>query len=106
MENANNSAQQRVDQNTGGPLEGMSPQFTNLPGEDVNEDPAVYADLGLERGGPDVMNPGDEEASDTILYTDNAIAMDATDAVSDDPDLDANLPADYYNDLDNLPDEP
>ncbi|WP_019988944.1 hypothetical protein [Rudanella lutea] len=74
---------QQVDQNTGGPLEGMSPQFTNMPGNDVNEDPAVYAELGLD-GVPDNMNPGDEEASDTILYTDNMTARNATENVSND----------------------
>ncbi len=50
-----------------------------------NEDPAVYADLGLG-GQPDTMNPGSEEASDTILYTDNATARSATDAVSGNED--------------------
>lgn len=81
MENTNNSDQQRVDQNTGGPLEGMSPQFTNVPDNDVNEDPAIYADLGIG-GVPDNMNPGSEEASDTILYTDNMTARNATGNVS------------------------
>lgn len=81
MENTNNSDQQRVDQNTGGPLEGMSPQFTNVPDNDVNEDPAIYADLGIG-GVPDSMNPGSEEASDTILYTDNMTARNATGNVS------------------------
>lgn len=46
-----------------------------------NQDPAIYADLGLN-GGPDKMNPGNEEASDTILYTDNQVARSATEAVS------------------------
>ncbi|KAB7732230.1 hypothetical protein F5984_08495 [Rudanella paleaurantiibacter] len=77
----------QVDQNTGGPLEGMSPQFTNMPDNDVNEDPAVYAELGLD-GVPDNMNPGDEEASDTILYTDNMTARNATENVSSDLDGD------------------
>lgn len=100
MENLNNSGQQPVDQNTGGPLEGMSPQFTNMPGNDVNEENAVYAELGLD-GQPDVMNPGDEEASDTILYTDNAVATDMTDMVAETA-TDDTLPAEFYNDLDNV----
>ena len=91
MENTNNSDQQRVDQNTGGLLEGMSPQFTNMLGNDVNEDPAIYADLGIS-GQPDNMNPGSEEASDTILYTDNMTARNATDNVSN--SIDNELPED------------
>ena len=94
MENTNNSDQQRVDQVTGGPLEGMSPQ-ANLdqdmipPGDDSSDRDAVYADLGLDGGGPDVMNPGEEEASDTILYTDNTTARHAMDNVSNDVDYDS-----------------
>lgn len=46
-----------------------------------NEDPAIYANLGIS-GQPDTMNPGSQEASDTILYTDNMTARNATDNVS------------------------
>jgi hypothetical protein len=53
---------------------------------DENENPAIYANLGIS-GGPDNMNPGDEEASDTILYTDNQVARKATEAVSVDDDI-------------------
>lgn len=92
MENTNNSGQQQVDQNAGGgPMEGMSPQFVNMPDNDVNEDPAIYADLGIS-GQPDIMNPGSEEASDTILYTDNMTARNATDNVSN--SFDDELPED------------
>lgn len=100
MENLNNSDQQLNEQNTGGPLEGMSPQFNNMPGNDVNEENAVYAEFGLD-GQPDVMNPGDEEASDTILYTDNAVATDMTDMVAE-TETDDTLPAEFYNDPDNV----
>lgn len=81
MENTNNFDQQRIDQNIGEPLEGLLPQFANIPDNDVNEDPTIYADLGIS-GQPDNMNPGSEEASDTILYTDNMTARNATDNVS------------------------
>lgn len=54
-----------------------------------NEDPAIYANLGIG-GHPDNMNPGSEEASDTILYTDNMTARNATDNVSN--SLDDELP--------------
>lgn len=46
-----------------------------------DEDSAIYANLGIG-GQPDNMNPGSEEASDTILYTDNMTARNATDNVS------------------------
>lgn len=91
MENTNNSGQQRVDQNTGGPLEGMSPQNTNMPENDNEMDAVIYTGLGVDNQ-PDNMNPGDEEASDTLLYTDTATARNATDNVSNDEDMDALLP--------------
>ena len=100
MENISNTGQQMAEQNSGGPLEGMSPQFTNMPGNDVNEESAIYAEFGLD-GQPDVMNPGDEEASDTILYTDNAVATDMTDMVAETA-TDDTLPPEFYNDLDNV----
>ena len=101
MENLNNPDQQRVDQNSGGPLEGLSPQSVNMPGNDVNEENAIYSEFGLD-GRPDVMNPGDEEASDTILYTDNAVATDMTDMVSETSLDNSDLPAEFYNDVANV----
>ncbi|WP_080238554.1 hypothetical protein [Spirosoma rigui] len=92
MENTNNADQQPVDQSSGGPLEGMSPQHTNMPENNDEMDSVVYAGLGVNNE-PDVMNPGDEEASDTLLYTDNATAMHATDGVSNGEDMD-DLPDD------------
>ena len=92
MENTNNSDQQRVDQNSGGPLEGMSPQNVNMPENNDEMDSVVYAGLGVNSQ-PDVMNPGDEEGTDTLLYTDTATARHATDGVSNDEDMD-DLPDD------------
>jgi hypothetical protein len=93
MENNNSSAdQQPIDQSSGGPLEGMSPQNTNMPENNDEMDSVVYAGLGVNND-PDVMNPGDEEATDTLLYTDTATAQHATDGVSNDEDMDS-LPAD------------
>ena len=94
MENNNNSNQQ-VDQNTGGPLEGMSPQNTNMPENNDEMDSVVYAGLGVDNQ-PDVMNQGDDEASDTLLYTDTATARHATDGVSNNEDLD-DLPEDLLD---------
>lgn len=97
MENINNADQQRIDQQSSGPLEGMSPQV-NLdqnkmpPSDEPSDQDAVYTDFSLDAGGPDVMNPG-EEASDSILYTDNKTARHAMDHVSNDVDYDS-LPED------------
>lgn len=87
MENTNNSDQQRVDQNSGGPLEGMSPQHNNMPLNDNEEEAVVYTGLGVNNH-PDIMNQGDEEASDTLLYTDTATARHATDEMSNDAEFD------------------
>ena len=108
MENTNNADQQPIDQHTGGPLKGMSPQG-NLDQDILSTDEAdaVYADLGLDAGGPDVRNPGEEEASDTILYTDNTTARHAMENVSNDVDYDA-LPEDEVlrnEEIDRLSDE-
>jgi hypothetical protein len=94
MENLNNSGQQRVDEYSGGPLEGMSPQNTNVPQNNEELDEVVYTGLGIN-GHPDSMNPGDDEAADTLLFTDTATARHATDEVSND-DLD-DLPKDLLS---------
>ena len=86
MENINNSNQQPADQ-TGGPQEGMSPQHTNMPLNDDEQDAVVYAGLGVNNQ-PDVMNPGDDEATDTLLYTDTSTARHATDGISNDAEPD------------------
>jgi hypothetical protein len=87
MENTSSSGQQQVDQNTGGPLEGMSPQNTNMPENDNEQDAVVYAGLGVNNE-PDVMNQGSDEAADTLLYTDTATARHATDELSNDAEPD------------------
>lgn len=97
MENTNNTNQGRIDQNTGGPLEGMSPQNNDMPAGNEEEDAVVYAGLGVNNE-PDIMNPGDEEASDTLLYTDTLTARHATDEISNSEDLD-DLPADLEEEL-------
>lgn len=96
MENLNNADQQPVDENSGGPLEGMSPQHTNMPDNRYEDDVVAYAGLGVNND-PDVMNPGDDEATDTLLYTDTATARHATDQVSNDEDLD-DMPEDLLDD--------
>ncbi|AQG80785.1 hypothetical protein [Spirosoma montaniterrae] len=87
MENLNNSNQQRVDQSTGGPLEGVSPQRSNALDDTDEQDVVAYAGLGVNNS-PDVMNPGEEEATDTLLYTDTVTARHATDEVSNADDTD------------------
>jgi len=69
----------------------MSPQNTNMPENDDELGAVVYAGLGVNNQ-PDNMNPGDEEASDTLLYTDTATARNATDGVSNDEGVDDLLP--------------
>lgn len=101
MENTNNSDQQRVDENSGGPLGGMSPQNTNIPENDIEQDAVIYAGLGVNNH-PDIMNPGDQEASDTLLYTDTATARHATDGISNDAEPDE-FPDDFSDD--NLSDD-
>ncbi len=76
-------------------------QSGDMPGNDVNGESAIYAEFGFD-GQPDNMNHGSDEASDTILYTDNAVASDMTDMVSETASYDSDLPADLYNDLDNV----
>lgn len=87
MESTNNPDQQRVDQNSGGPLGGLSPRNTNMPLNDSEEEAVIYTGLGVNNH-PDVMNPGNEEASDTLLFTDTATARHATDEVSNDAEPD------------------
>src|SRR5919199_2633621 len=96
MENNNNSDQQPVDEFSGGPLEGMSPQNTNMPADNIEEDVIAYAGLGVNND-PDVMNRGDDEAADTLLFTDTATARHATDEVSNAEDMD-DLPEDLLDD--------
>ena len=105
MENTNNSDKQRVDENSGGPLEGISPQNVNMPENDDEEDVVAYAGLGVNNE-PDVRNPGDQEATDTLLYTDTITARHATDEVPNSENMD-DLSQDLLDDLsdDRLDDE-
>ena len=113
MENTNNSDQQPVDQQTGGPLEGLSPR-NNAGQEELAkdasgdpEDSAIYAGLGLNSGSTDEWNQTADEAADTILYTDTATAQHAVDNVTNDVDYDK-LPTDEAlseEEIDRLSDE-
>ncbi len=97
MESNNESAgQQPIDEQTGGPLSGMSEQNVNMPDNNDEMDSVIYADLGID-GQPDSMNPGTEEATDTLLYTDNSTARNATNNLPNDEDMD-DMPADLLND--------
>lgn len=87
MENTSNADQQSPDQTLGNSLKGLSPQHTNAPENDEDSDAVVYAGLGVNNS-PDSLNPGDEEASDTLLYTDTATARHATDELSNDEEPD------------------
>ena len=60
----------------------------------------MYADLGID-GQPDNMNPGDNEAADTMLYTDNQVARFATENVANNETID-NLPEAMLADEDSI----
>ncbi|MBD2702918.1 hypothetical protein IC229_19890 [Spirosoma sp. BT702] len=95
MENTSNADNQSPDQSFGDSLKGLSPQNDNLPPNNDEEDITVYSGLGVKND-PDIMNPGSEEASDTLLYTDNVTARHATDELSNDEE-----PDEFTNDLAN-----
>lgn len=86
MENTSNADNQSPDQALGGSQKGLSPQNNTIE-NDLDDDAVVYAGLGVNNE-PDILNPGDEEASDTLLYTDTATARHATNAVSNDEEAD------------------
>lgn len=79
-------------ENQNQPRESVSPEDVNMPANDDDMDEAVYAGLGVDND-PDIMNPGSEEATDTVLHTDTATAHHATDGVSNSADADT-LPDD------------
>ena len=83
MENTN---QQSPDQSAGNSTKGLSPQHNGMPANE-GDDAVVYAGLGVNNE-PDVINPGDEEGTDTLLFTDTATARHATDAVSNEAEAD------------------
>lgn len=87
MENTDNADMQSPNQAIGNSMKGVSPQHNDLPPNDESDDTAIYTGLGVNNQ-PDIMNPGDEEASDTVLHTDTATARHATDAVSNDAEDD------------------
>lgn len=63
----------------------------NTDENDSQDESIVYANLGIN-GQPDEMNRGNDEATDTLLYTDNSTARNAT----------VGLPNDDLGDMDNL----
>ncbi len=64
----------------------------NMPENDNEMDSVIYADLGLD-GQTDSMNRGSDEATDTLLYTDNSTARNVTNGLPNDEDMD-DMPAD------------
>ncbi|WP_018620953.1 hypothetical protein [Spirosoma luteum] len=83
MENTN---QQSPDQGSGTSTKGLSPQHNDMPANE-GDDAVVYAGLGVNNE-PDIRNQGDEEGTDTLLFTDTATARHATDGVSNDAEPD------------------
>ena len=73
-----------------------------MPANNDELDDAVYAGLGVNND-PDIMNPGGEEATDTVLHTDTLTAQHAGDEVSNDDDpANALLDGDVADDDDEL----
>ena len=83
---------------------------------DPDSEDVIYADLGIN-GQPNNMNPGNDEATDTMLYTDNQVARFATENVASEETIN-DLPEamladedsvtnedDIYDDPDELADE-
>ncbi|GAB3690783.1 hypothetical protein GCM10027592_08300 [Spirosoma flavus] len=95
MENTSNADNQSPDQSFGDSLKGLSPQNNDLPPNNEDEEATVYAGLGVNNQ-PDAYNQGSDEASDTLLYTDNVTARHATDELSNDEE-----PDEFPNDLAN-----
>ena len=90
--NSDGAGQQPVDEQSGGPLSGMSEQNVNMPENDNEMDSVIYADLGMD-GQTDSMNRGSDEATDTLLYTDNSTARNVTEGLPNDEDMD-DMPTD------------
>lgn len=97
MENTNNADQQSPDQTAGNSQKGLSPQHNNAPENNEEDEAIVYAGLGVNNR-PDVLNPGEEEAADTLLYTDTATARHATDELSNDEEPDEFVEDDLSDD--------
>jgi hypothetical protein len=64
------------------------PQYTELAPNADEDNLRAFANLGVNND-PDSMNPGDDEATDTLLYTDTLTARHATDELENEPDPDA-----------------
>ncbi|GAA4405586.1 hypothetical protein GCM10023187_24110 [Nibrella viscosa] len=94
MKSHNNSTPNRVDQ-TGGPLTNVSPEQVNRPENEIDANSAVYAEFGMDDT-TDVYSHPDDEAADTILYTDNITAQHAMEQVPNGPAFDE-LPEDMID---------
>lgn len=93
MESTNEGAgRQAADDEVGSSMRDMPEPNVDMPDNNEEMDSVIYADLGID-GQPDSMNPGSEEATDTLLYTDNSTARNATNNLSNDEGMD-DIPAD------------
>lgn len=81
MDTANNPQQPRPDRAADDLSDDVALQTTGLLANDPDSEAVLYADLGID-GQPDNMNPGEDEAADTMLYTDNQVARFATENVA------------------------
>jgi hypothetical protein len=103
MDTQNNPSQPRTDRASDALSEDISLQNSGLLANDPDSEEVIYADLGIQ-GQPDGMNPGDDEATDTVLYTDNQVARFATENVASDETID-DLPEALLDDEDSIVNE-
>ncbi|MBC8154228.1 MAG: hypothetical protein H7Z72_15100 [Bacteroidetes bacterium] len=93
MESTNEGAgRQSDDDEMGGSRSDMPEPNVDMPDNDDEMTSVIYADLGID-GQPDSMNPGSDEATDTLLYTDNSTARNATNNLPNDEGMN-DLPGD------------
>ncbi len=103
MDTQNNPNQPRTNRSSDVSSDDIARQSSGLLANDPDSEDVIYADLGIQ-GQPDVMNPGDDEATDTMLYTDNQVARFATENVASDDTIDS-LPETMLDDEDSIANE-
>ncbi len=103
MDKHNNPSQPRTDRDSDASSDDIALQNSGLLANNPDSEKVIYADLGIG-GQPDSMNPGDDEAADTMLYTDNQVARFATENVASDETIN-DLPEAMLDDEDSIVNE-
>lgn len=103
MDTTNNPQQPRPNRASTDLSDDIALQNSGLLENDPDSEDVIYADLGID-GQPDNMNPGGNEATDTMLYTDNQVARFATENVASEDTID-DLPEALLDDEDSVVNE-